>query len=46
MVKDFYALQGFEKLEEDVDGNAKWSFRIPEQYTLKNQVITVMESFK
>ena len=44
MVKDFYALQGFEKLEEDVDGNAKWSFRIPEQYTLKNQVITVMES--
>jgi len=46
MVKDFYALQEFEKLEEDVDGNAKWSFRIPEQYTLKNQVITVMESFK
>ena len=46
MVKDFYALQGFEKLEEDVDGNAKWAFRIPEQYTLKNQVITVMESFK
>lgn len=46
MVKDFYALQGFEKLEEDVDGNAKWSFRIPEQYTLKNQVITIMESFK
>ena len=46
MVKDFYAWQGFEKLEEDVDGNAKWSFRIPEQYTLKNQVITVMESFK
>ena len=46
MVKDFYALQGFEKLEEDADGNAKWSFRIPEQYTLKNQVITVMESFK
>ena len=37
MVKDFYALQGFEKLEEDVDGNAKWSFRIPEQYTLKNR---------
>ena len=46
MVKDFYALQGFEKLEEDADGNAKWSFRILEQYTLKNQVITVMESFK
>lgn len=46
MVKDFYALQGFEKLEEDVDENAKWSFRIPEQYILKNQVITVMESFK
>ena len=46
MVKDFYALQGFEKLEEDVDENAKWSFQIPEQYTLKNQVITVMESFK
>lgn len=45
MVKDFYALQGFEKLEEDVDENAKWSFRIPEHYTLKNQVITVMESF-
>lgn len=44
MVKNFYALQGFEKLEEDADGNAKWSFRIPEQYTLKNQVITVIES--
>ena len=44
MVKDFYALQGFEKLEEDAEGNAKWFFRIPEQYALKNQVITVTES--
>ena len=46
MVKDFYALQGFEKLEEDAEGNAKWSFKIPEQYALKNQVITVTESEK
>ena len=46
MVKDFYALQEFEKLEEDAEGNAKWIFRIPEQYALKNQVITVTESEK
>lgn len=46
MVKEFYVLQGFEKLEEDAEGNAKWFFRIPEQYALKNQVITVTESEK
>ncbi len=41
MVKDFYALQGFEKIGEDGKGNTDWSFEIGDDYKLKNEVIEV-----
>lgn len=41
MVKDFYKLQGFIKINEDVNGNTEWLFSIPEQYENKNKVIKV-----
>lgn len=41
MVKDFYKLQGFTKINEDVNGNTEWLFSIPEQYENKNNVIKV-----
>jgi FkbH-like protein len=41
MVKNFYALQGFEKLEEDEAGNSVWEFVIPRVYEKKNTVISV-----
>ena len=41
MVKDFYQLQGFNKIEEDEVGNAVWEFAIPTTYECKNKVITV-----
>ncbi len=40
MVKDFYLLQGFEKDGEDEEGNATFSFRIPDDYENKNKYIT------
>ena len=43
MVKDFYALQGFEKIEEDADGNTKWCYHINDIYKKKNKVIEVEE---
>lgn len=41
MVKDFYNLQGFSKLYEDVDGNIIWQLNLPEHYEPKNTVIEV-----
>lgn len=41
MVKEFYAIQGFEKIREDVDGNTEWIFEIPEEYVKKTDVIEV-----
>lgn len=43
MVKEFYALQGFDKLEEDADENTKWCYRISDTYEEKNKVIDVEE---
>lgn len=43
MVKEFYALQGFEKISEDKTGNTKWIFNIPDDYENKNKVIKVEE---
>lgn len=40
MVKDFYALHGFEKTSEDADGNATWERGI-EDYQNRNHVIAV-----
>ena len=39
MVKEFYSLQGFEKTEEDEQGNAAWQYDIPADYQYKNEVI-------
>lgn len=41
MVKDFYALQGFDKCSEDEDGNTVWEYVIPDDYKKKQHVITV-----
>lgn len=41
MVKDFYKLQGFTKINEDANGNTEWLFSIPGQYENKNKVIKV-----
>ncbi|MCM1386573.1 MAG: HAD-IIIC family phosphatase [Bacillus sp. (in: Bacteria)] len=41
MVRDFYALQGFTKVNEDIEGNAEWEFVIPAQYEKRNKVIQV-----
>ena len=41
MVKDFYLLQGFEKIEEDADQNATFKFDLTKEYTNKNNVINV-----
>ena len=41
MVKDFYGLQGFEKISEDADGNATWKFVIQSDYQKKNNYIKV-----
>ncbi len=43
MVKDFYALQGFEKVSEAEDGSTVWRLMIDNNYTAKNKVIKVEE---
>lgn len=42
MVKDFYSLQGFEKISEDADGNSEWLMDL-DKYEQKNQVIDIKE---
>lgn len=41
MVKEFYALQGFDKISEDTEGNTVWEYLIPADYERKNRVIEV-----
>lgn len=41
MVKDFYAVMGFEKTEETDTGVTSWRFAIPADYAPKNTVIAV-----
>lgn len=41
MVKDFYEIQGFDKLSEDENGATKWMFVISKKYVNKNDVIVV-----
>ena len=41
MVKDFYGMQGFEKISEDKAGNSEWAFSITTDYKQKNEVICV-----
>jgi HAD-superfamily phosphatase, subfamily IIIC/FkbH-like domain len=44
MVKEFYAVQGFDKIREDAEGNTEWEFIICDEYEKKNKVIKVNES--
>ncbi len=41
MVRDFYGLQGFKKTSSDPDGNTVWEFDVTEEYTAKNNYISV-----
>ena len=41
MVKDFYALQGFTKIDEDKIGNTTWKFMLNDNYEKKQHVIVV-----
>ena len=41
MVKEFYALQGFEKIREDDEGNTEWQFVIIGDYQDKNRYISI-----
>lgn len=41
MVKEFYSLQGFAKIEEDAAGNAVWKLSLADGYRKKNHVILV-----
>ena len=47
MVENFYALQGFTKVEEDEKGNTIWLYEIPEpygNYEKKNRYIKMIEN--
>lgn len=44
MVREFYKLQGFDKISEDEAGNTEWNFEIAENYVNKNTVIKVEEA--
>ncbi len=39
MVREFYSLQKFTKIEEDEQGNTTWKYEIPAEYSCKNEVI-------
>ena len=41
MVKDFYELQGFTKLNEDEEGNTVWKYDVESKYIEKNKFIKV-----
>lgn len=41
MVKEFYSLQGFEKIAEDEAGNTTWEFVVDDSYEKKQQVIEI-----
>lgn len=41
MVKDFYGILNFVKIEDDKEGKSVWQFDIPDTYQLGNKVISV-----
>ena len=43
MVRNFYDLQGFTKIEEDEKGNTVWRYEIPKNYEKKNRYIDVKQ---
>lgn len=42
MVKEFYSLQGFEKIDEDEAGNTTWVFNVNDDYEKKQNVIEII----
>lgn len=44
MVKEFYATQGFERIEADEAGNTVWEYIIETPYEKKNKVIQIEET--
>lgn len=44
MVRNFYSLQGFDKIKEDEEGNTTWLFTIPEHYENKQSAIFVKKT--
>lgn len=44
MVKEFYSLMGFEKINEDEQENSTWKYEVPVDYRCKNEVIAVEET--
>ncbi len=42
MVKDFFGLHDFEKISEDVNGNAEWKLKVS-KYKKRNRVIKIIE---
>lgn len=42
MVKDFYRDRGFDKIQEDNEGNTVWRYTINEEYNKQNRVIKVV----
>ena len=40
-IKGIYALQGFEKIKEDEQGNTEWRLSLADGYEVKNHVIDV-----
>lgn len=43
MVKNFYALQGFDQSGDNAEGGTSWKFQIPAGYTKKQDVIKIAE---
>lgn len=41
MVKDFYSTMGFEKKSEDSEGNTEWTFKVGNEYNIKNKYIKI-----
>jgi len=42
MVKEFYGLQGFEKISEDDAGNTVWEYEIPDEPVCRQKVIEIV----
>ena len=41
MVRDFYDVQGFDKLLEDESGNSEWLLDLKCEYKARNEVINI-----
>jgi predicted enzyme involved in methoxymalonyl-ACP biosynthesis len=46
MVRDFYSIQGFDRIKEDADGNTIWKLDISSGYENKNRYIAIDNDLK